>query len=152
MGRKTLICLPALVSRPSIVVNIALFATGPSHLKGEQVSDPRKRLSAVGQAHLISGIDILFGNDEHLLLHMFSHKEAILRRPAKNLINEAGRFKTMDQALLRCGLDFWNQRGAARLADMIASFTHKEWTQFVLAVCHLEEIKADVHEALARDL
>jgi hypothetical protein len=116
------------------------------------MSDPRKRLSGLGQAHLISSINILFGNDEYLIQHMFSHKEAVLRRPARNLVGEAAKFSTIDQTLLRCGLDFWNQRGAARLADMLSCFSHKEWTQFVLAICYLEEINADVHEALARCL
>lgn len=116
------------------------------------MTDSHKRLSEVGQAHLISGVNTLFGNDEFLVQHMFSHKEAILRHPAKILVHEASKFLPADQILLRCALDFWNRRGRTRLVDMLSSFTHKEWTQFVLAICHLEEIKGDVFDALARDL
>jgi|SRR3989344_4822387 len=117
-----------------------------------KTGDPLKKLSALGQAHLISSIQTLLGHDEYLIEHMFSHKGSLLRRPAKNLIHEAGKFSQVDQTLLRCGLDFWNQRGAARLADMLSSFTHKEWQQFVMAICYLEEITADVHEALEQEL
>jgi hypothetical protein len=131
----------------------ALSAAEILLLKGERaMNDPHKRLSELGRAHLISGVNILFGNDEFLVHHMFSHKEAILRCPAKILINEASKFQPEDLSLLRCALDFWNGRGSVRLVDLLSSFSHKEWTQFVLAICHLEEIKADVHEALARDL
>jgi hypothetical protein len=110
------------------------------------MADPYKFLSGVGQQHLLYCISVLFNYDEDLLMFFFSHKQPILRTPAKCLLEEASKFDIKEQLLIRVALDFWNRRGAARLSDMLAEWDAEYWLRFLHAVSLLEEVKDDLIE------
>jgi hypothetical protein len=103
------------------------------------VANPYKFLSNFGQAHLLHCISTLFGHDEALLQFFFSHKEPVLRLPAKCLIEEASKYPLKEQLLIRVALDFWNRRGAAKLSDMLSEWDHESWVKFLHSVALLEE-------------
>jgi len=115
---------------------------------GYDMADPYKFLSSVGQAHLLNSISVLFNYDEDLIHFFFSHKEPVLRLPARCLVNEASRMSAKDQLLVRVALDFWNRRGSARLADMLTEFDHEYWVRFLHSVILLEECKDDLFDKL----
>jgi hypothetical protein len=46
--------------------------------------------------------------------------------------------------LIRVALDYWNRRGAARLADMLAEWDHEYWLRFLHSVTYLEEVEGDL--------
>jgi hypothetical protein len=69
------------------------------------MADPYRFLSGVGQQHLLKCISILFNHDEELLKFFFSHKQPILRMPAKCLMDEASKFDIKEQLLIRVALD-----------------------------------------------
>ena len=108
------------------------------------MADPYRFLSGVGQQHLLKCISILFNHDEELLKFFFSHKQPILRMPAKCLMDEASKFDIKEQLLIRVALDYWNRRGAARLADMLAERDHDYWLRFLHSVTYLEEVESDL--------
>ena len=112
------------------------------------MADPYKFLSSVGQAHLLNSISILFNHDEDLIRFFFSHKEPVLRLPARCLIEEAARFPIKDQLLIRVALDYWNRRGAARLADMLTDWEHDHWVRFLQSVIVFQECQDDLFDAL----
>ena len=116
------------------------------------MSDPYKFLSSIGQVHLTSAIGILFNHDEDLLYFFFSHKERALRIPAKNMVQEASKFVLSEQLLIRVALDFWNRRGAARLADMVTEWDMEYWIRFIHATTYLHEIKDEVADTLKKGL
>jgi hypothetical protein len=113
------------------------------------MADPYRFLSGVGQQHLLKCISILFNHDEELLKFFFSHKQPILRMPAKCLMDEASKFDIKEQLLIRVALDYWNRRGAARLADMLAEWDHEYWLRFLHSVTYLEEAESDLVDLLA---
>jgi hypothetical protein len=113
------------------------------------MADPYRFLSGVGQQHLLKCISILFNHDEELLKFFFSHKQPILRMPAKCLMDEASKFDIKEQLLIRVALDYWNRRGAARLADMLAEWDHEYWLRFLHSVTYLEEVESDLADLLA---
>ena len=113
------------------------------------MGDPYKFLSGLGQAHLLNAISILFNHDEEFLQFFFSHKEPVLRAPARVLVTEALRYQQKDLLLIRVALDYWNRRGYARFPDMIAEWDHEYWLRFIHSICYLEEIKDDVVELFA---
>ena len=108
------------------------------------MADPYRFLSGVGQQHLLKCISILFNHDEELLKFFFSHKQPILRMPAKCLMDEASKFDIKKQLLIRVALDYWNRRGAARLADMLSEWDHEYWLRFLHSVTYLEEVESDL--------
>lgn len=108
------------------------------------MADPYKFLSGVGQAHLLNCISVLFNHDEDLIKFFFSHKEPVLRLPARCLVEEAARFPLKEQLLIRAALDYWNRRGATKLADMLTEWDHEYWVRFLHSVILLEEIKDDL--------
>jgi hypothetical protein len=108
------------------------------------MSDPYKFLSSVGQAHLLNAISVLFNHDEDLIRFFFSHKEPVLRLPARCLVEEAARMQIKDQLLIRVALDYWNRRGSARLADMLTDWDHDYWVRFLHSIIFLEECKDDL--------
>ena len=112
------------------------------------MADPYKFLSSVGQAHLLNVISVLFNYDEDLIHFFFSHKEPVLRLPARCLVEEAAKFPLNDQLLIRVALDYWNRRGAARLADMLTDWDHDYWVRFLHSVILLEECKDDLVDRL----
>jgi hypothetical protein len=103
------------------------------------MADPYKFLSGVGQAHLLTSISILFNYDEDLIRFFFSHKDPVLRLPARCLIEEASKFQLKEQVLIRVALDYWNRRGAARLSDMLTEWDSDYWLQFLHSMSHMEE-------------
>ena len=113
------------------------------------MGDPYKFLSNFGQAHLLNAISILFDHDEELLKFFFSHKEPVLRLPARCLVNESNGFEHKDQLLVRVALDYWNRRGYAKLSDMLNEWDYDYWLRFLESVAHLEEIKPDLLEKLS---
>lgn len=115
------------------------------------MADPYKFLSGLGQAHLARCISILFGYDEQMLQFFFSHKEPVLRMPARCLVEEAAAFSSCDQLLIRTALDFWNRRGYARLSDMLTDWEHEHWVRFIHAVSLLKEMQHDAIDALNSD-
>jgi hypothetical protein len=115
---------------------------------GDKMADPYKFLSSVGQAHLLNVISVLFNYDEDLIHFFFSHKEPVLRLPARCLVEEAAKFPLNDQLLIRVALDYWNRRGAARLADMLTDWDHDYWVRFLHSVILLEECKDDLVDRL----
>lgn len=112
------------------------------------MADPYKFLSSVGQAHLLNSISVLFDHDEDLIKFFFSHKEPVLRLPARCLVEEAARFPLKEQLLIRVALDYWNRRGAAKLADMLTDWDHDHWLRFLHSVILLEECKDDLVDRL----
>lgn len=68
--------------------------------------------------------------------------------PAKCLLEEAARFDIKEQLLIRVALDYWNRRGAARLADMLAEWDHDYWLRFLHSVTYLEEVESDLVELI----
>jgi hypothetical protein len=112
------------------------------------MADPYRFLSGVGQQHLLKCISILFNHDEELLKFFFSHKQPILRMPAKCLMDEASKFDIKEQLLIRVALDYWNRRGAARLADMLSEWDHEYWLRFLHSVTYLEEVENDLADLL----
>lgn len=112
------------------------------------MADPYKFLSSVGQAHLLNAISVLFGHDENLIRFFFSHKEPVLRAPAKCLVDEASRMPLSDQLLIRVALDYWNRRGATRLADMLTDWDHEHWVRFLHSVILIQECKDDLLDCL----
>jgi len=112
------------------------------------MGDPYKFLSGLGQAHLLNAISILFNHDETLKLFFFSHKEPVLRLPAKNMIKEAYSLPQKDQLLIRVALDYWNRRGYTKLADLLDHFDYETWIQFLHSLATLEE----VHEELIKEI
>lgn len=114
------------------------------------MADPYKFLSGVGQAHLLKCISILFNYDEELIKFFFSHKEPVLRMPARCLVEEASTLSSADQILIRTALDFWNRRGYARLADMLTDWEHEHWVRFLHSVCLLKEAEGDVIDVLSQ--
>jgi hypothetical protein len=112
------------------------------------MGDPYRFLSGVGQQHLLKCICILFNHDEDLIKFFFSHKQPILRMPAKCLLDEASKFDIKEQLLIRVALDYWNRRGAARLADMLAEWDHDYWVRFLHSVTYLEEVESDLVDLL----
>jgi hypothetical protein len=112
------------------------------------MADPYRFLSGVGQQHLLKCISILFNHDEELLKFFFSHKQPILRMPAKCLMDEASKFDIKEQLLIRVALDYWNRRGAARLADMLSEWDHEYWLRFLHSVTYLEEVESDLADLL----
>ena len=116
------------------------------------MADPYKFLSGIGQAHLLHCISVLFNYDEDLIYFFFSHKQPILRMPARCLIEEASKFNIKEQLLIRVALDYWNRRGSARLSDMLAEWDHEYWLRFIHSVVLLEELKGDVLEKLNEKL
>ena len=113
------------------------------------MSDPHKFLSGFGQAHLLNAISILFNHDEQLLEFFFSHKEPVLRLPARCLVNESNGFEHKDQLLIRVALDYWNRRGYAKLGDMLNQWDFEYWLRFLESVSHLQEIKPELVERLS---
>ena len=61
-------------------------------------------------------------------------------------MEEASRMSSKDQLLIRVALDYWNRRGAARLADMLTEFDHEYWVRFLHSVILLEECKDDLFD------
>ena len=112
------------------------------------MADPYKFLSGFGQTHLLNAISILFDHDEQMLQFFFSHKEPVLRAPARVLVSEAARLSHKDMILVRVALDYWNRRGCARFPDMLAEWDAEYWLRFVHSVCHLEEIKSEAADLL----
>jgi len=112
------------------------------------MADPYKFLSSVGQAHLLNSISVLFAHDEDLIRFFFSHKEPVLRLPARCLVVEAARMPLKDPLLIRVALDYWNRRGAARLADMLTDWDHDDWVRFLHSIILLEECKGDLLDQL----
>ena len=112
------------------------------------MADPYKFLSSVGQAHLLNTISLLFNHDEELLRFFFSHKEPVLRLPARCLVEEASKFSLSDQMLIRVALDYWNRRGAARLADMLTDWDYDSWIRFLHSAALHQECKDDLVDAL----
>ena len=112
------------------------------------MADPYKFLSGLGQAHLLNAISILFNHDEELLQFFFSHKEPVLRAPARALLTEATRYPQKDLLLIRVALDYWNRRGYARFPDMLVEWDTEYWLRFIHSISHLEEIKPDVIDLL----
>ena len=112
------------------------------------MADPYKFLSGVGQRHLLSCISNLFNHDEQLLQFFFSHKEPVLRMPARCLVEEAARFSMQDQLVIRVALDYWNRRGYARLSEMLSEWDHEYWLRFMHSVALLEELDGDLLERL----
>jgi len=110
------------------------------------MSDPFKELSSLGQSHLISCVQIILGNSEELIQFFFDHKSPKLRVPTKVLIEESMKFHLRDQITIRVAVDFWNHRGAARLADMLTSWENEDWLHFIEAVSKLREMQPDVFE------
>ena len=108
------------------------------------LADPYKFLSGLGQTHLLHAISILFNHDEALLQFFFSHKEPVLRLPAKCLVEEAVKFPLKEQLLIRVALDYWNRRGSTRLSDMLAEFDHEHWVRFLHSIVFLEECSDDL--------
>jgi hypothetical protein len=108
------------------------------------MADPYKFLSGTGQRHLLRCISILFNHDEDLMKFFFSHKEPVLRMPARCLVEEAGKLEIQDQILIRVALDYWNRRGYARLADMLAEWDHEHWVRFLAATAKLQECEDDL--------
>lgn len=115
---------------------------------GLKMADPYKFLSSVGQAHLLNVISVLFDHDEDLIHFFFSHKEPVLRLPARCLVEEASRMPISDQLLIRVALDYWNRRGATRLADMLTDWDYEYWLRFLHSVILLEECKDDLMDRL----
>ena len=109
------------------------------------MADPYKFLSNFGQAHLLNSISILFNNDERLLQFFFSHKEPVLRLPARCLVTESNGFEHRDQLLVRVALDYWNRRGYAKLNDMLNEWDHEYWLRFLKSISHLEELQDDFY-------
>ena len=68
--------------------------------------------------------------------------------PAKCLLDEASKFDIKEQLLIRVALDYWNRRGAARLADMLAEWDHDYWVRFLHSVTYLEEVESDLVDLL----
>lgn len=112
------------------------------------VADPYKFLSGLGQVHLLHAISILFHHDEALLQFFFSHKEPVLRLPAKCLIEEAAKFPLKEQLLIRIALDYWNRRGSTRLSDMLAEFDHEHWVRFLHSIIFFEECSDELISCL----
>ena len=112
------------------------------------MADPYKFLSGLGQAHLLNCISVLFAHDEDLISFFFSHKEPVLRLPARCLIEEAARFPIKEQLLIRTALDYWNRRGAARLSEMLTEWDHEYWLRFLHSVILLKECKDDLIDTL----
>jgi len=112
------------------------------------MADPYKFLSNVGQAHLLNCISVLFDYDENLIHFFFSHKEPVLRLPARCLVEEAAKFPIAEQLLIRVALDFWNRRGAAKLSDMLTDWDHEYWVRFLHSIILLEECKDDLSDKL----
>lgn len=110
------------------------------------MADPYKFLSSVGQAHLLNAISILFDNDEDLIHFFFSHKEPVLRMPARCLVEEASRMNIKDQLLIRVALDYWNRRGCARFPDMLSDWDHDYWVRFLHSIIILQECKDDLFD------
>lgn len=110
------------------------------------MSDPFKELSSLGQAHLISCVQTILGNSEELIQFFFHHKSPKLRVPTKVLIEESMKFHLRDQITIRVAIDFWNHRGAARLADMLTSWNNEDWLQFIEAIAKLREMQSEVFE------
>lgn len=112
------------------------------------MADPYKYLSGIGQQHLLKCISILFNHDEDMLKFFFSHKEPILRMPAKCLYEEASKFDPKDQLIIRVALDFWNRRGHTRLPDMLSEWDHEYWLRFLHSMSKLEEIEQDLVDSI----
>lgn len=112
------------------------------------MADPYKFLSHVGQAHLLNVISVLFDHDEDLIRFFFSHKEPVLRLPARCLVEEAARLQLKDQLLIRVALDYWNRRGATRLADMLTDWDYDYWVRFLHSIVLLQECKDDLADRL----
>jgi hypothetical protein len=113
------------------------------------MSDPNKFLSSFGQAHLLKSISTLFNHDEQLLQFFFSHKEPVLRIPARCLVNESHGFEHRDQLLVRVALDYWNRRGSTRLSDMLNEWDYHYWLRFLHSVIILEELESEVTDLLS---
>lgn len=113
------------------------------------MGDPYKFLSGVGQQHLLKCITILFNHNEDLIKFFFSHKQPILRMPARCLLEEAAKFDIKEQLLIRVALDYWNRRGATRLADMLAEWDHEYWLRFLHSISYLEEVNSELAELLS---
>lgn len=112
------------------------------------MADPYKFLSGIGQQHLLHCISLLFNHDEALLMFFFSHKQPVLRMPARCLVEEAAKLETKEQLLIRVALDFWNRRGYARLSEMLSEWDHEYWARFLHATALLEEVDGDLMERL----
>jgi hypothetical protein len=112
------------------------------------MADPYKFLSSVGQAHLLNAISVLFNHDEDLIHFFFSHKEPVLRLPARCLVEEASKFPLKEQLLIRVALDYWNRRGATRLCDMLTEWDHEYWVRFLHSIILLEEVQDDLVDRL----
>lgn len=110
------------------------------------MSDPFKELSSIGQSHLISCVQTVLGNNEELIYFFFDHKSPKLRRPTKVLVEESMQLHLRDQITIRVAIDFWNHRGAARLADMLSTWENSDWLQFIEAVAKLREMQSDIFE------
>jgi len=113
------------------------------------MADPYKFLSNFGQAHLLNAISILFNHDEQLLEFFFSHKEPVLRLPARCLVNESQGFEHRDQLLVRVALDYWNRRGCTKVSDMLNEWDYSYWLRFLESLAHLEELKPDLLDRLS---
>lgn len=114
------------------------------------MSDPYKFLSGLGQAHLIKCISLLLDHDEDRLKFLFSHKDRAIRRPAKNLIEDASKFHLKEQLKIRVALDLWNRRGAARFADLLTEWDHEDWVRFLHAMAEFHEVTSDLLTALRK--
>lgn len=112
------------------------------------MADPYKFLSGTGQRHLLQCISVLFNYDDDLMKFFFSHKEPVLRMPARCLIEEAGKLEMQDQLLIRVALDYWNRRGYARMADLLAEWDHEHWVRFLTATGKLKECEHDLIDSL----
>jgi len=112
------------------------------------MADPFKFLSGIGQNHLLKSIGILFNHDEEMMRFFFSHKQPVLRLPARCLVEEATCFKQSDQILIRIALDYWNRRGYAKFGDMLNEWSHEEWIRFLHSVVTLQECDADLIDVL----
>lgn len=117
--------------------------------KGDySMADPYKFLSGIGQQHLLQCIKILFNHDEDLTYFFFSHKQPVLRMPARCLVEEAAKFTQPDQLIIRVALDYWNRRGYARLGDMLSEWDHEYWLRFLHSLILLEEVEGDLMDRL----
>jgi hypothetical protein len=112
------------------------------------MADPYKFLSSVGQAHLLNCISTLFGHNEDLIYFFFSHKEPVLRLPARCLVEEAAKFPLKEQLVIRVALDYWNRRGATRLSDMLTEWDYEHWIRFLHSIILLEELKDELIDTL----
>lgn len=97
---------------------------------------------------LFQAISILLGHDKNLIAFLFHPTEPKIKKRAGVLRDDAWVFSDQEALAIRAALELWSGSGHVNLWELIENWDDRNWLNFILAICELKDLRAQLLGAL----